>query len=74
MGGSRAQGARPRPKRSQFVLSYKRLEMGKFKAPFDEHGELSVTTLESAELGLILEGIELAGAKRRARWEPRRAA
>jgi transposase len=60
--------------RSGFAMWTKRLEKGKFKAPFDEHGELSVTTLESAELGLILEGIELAGAKRRVRWEPRRAA
>ena len=60
--------------RTGFAMWTKRLEKGRFKAPVDEHGTLSVTTLESAELGLILEGIELAGAKRRARWEPRHAA
>ena len=26
--------------------------------------------MEAAELGLILEGIDLAGARRRARWTP----
>jgi len=54
------------------VLSYKRLEKGRFHAPFDAEGRFSVTGVESAELGLILEGIELAGARRRARWQPRR--
>lgn len=42
--------------------------------PESEDGMLSVSAMEAAELALILEGIELAGARRRPRWEPRRAA
>ena len=51
----------------------KRLEKGRFHAPFRE-GALSVTALESAELGLILEGLDLLGARRRPRWQPHSAA
>ena len=35
---------------------------------------LPVWELESAELALILEGIDLCGSRRRTRWMPRRAA
>lgn len=59
--------------RSGFAMWTKRLEKGRFHAPFAE-GALSVTALESAELGLILEGLELAGARRRPRWQPRQSA
>jgi transposase len=58
--------------RNGFAMWTKRLEKGRFHAPFDAAGKFSVTALESAELGLILEGIELTGARRRRRWEPRR--
>jgi len=58
--------------RSGFAMWTKRLELGRFYAPFDAEGRLTVKGLEAAELGLILEGIELAGARRRPRWEPRR--
>jgi transposase len=52
-------------------VSYKRLERGRFHAPLDREGRLTVKGLEAAELGLILEGLDLAGARRRPRWEPR---
>ena len=59
--------------RSGFAMWTKRVEKGRFHAPFVE-GALSVAGLEHAELTLILEGIDLAGARRRPRWEPRRSA
>lgn len=53
--------------RSGLCLWYKRIERGWFRFPQrDEAYEL-----EAAELALILEGIELAGAKRRPRFTPR---
>jgi transposase len=59
--------------RSGFAMWTKRLEKGRFHAPFAE-GAPSVAALESAELGLILEGLELAGARRRPRWGSRQSA
>lgn len=58
--------------RTGFWLLYKRLEKGRFHlprtAPEQRHVEL-----EATELALLLEGIDLAGARRRPRWEPMRA-
>jgi transposase len=59
--------------RNGFAMWTKRLEKGQFRAPFDLEGRVSVKSLEAAELGLVLEGIDLAGARRRPRWEPRKA-
>ena len=56
--------------RSGFAMWTKRLERGRFHAPFSEDGRLSVSALEAAELALILEGIDLKNAKRRSRWTP----
>ena len=56
--------------RSGFVLWYKRLEKGVFRFPSAEAGSVEV---EAAELMLLLEGIELAGSRRRERWVPARA-
>jgi transposase len=53
--------------RSGFCLWYKRLEQGAFRVP----GHSSDTTrlqVSIAELSLILEGIDLAGARRRKRY------
>jgi transposase len=61
MGGSRAQGACPRPKRLQFVLSYKRLERGRFAALWREDG--SVVHLTASELALFIEGCDLVGRR-----------
>ena len=51
--------------RSGFCLWYKRLERGVFRFPSRATGVLE---LEAAELMLLLEGIELEGAKRRPRY------
>ena len=59
--------------RNGFALWTKRLEKGRFHPTFGRDGKLEATAIEAAELGLILEGIELAGARRRARWEPGKA-
>lgn len=58
--------------RNGFAMWTKRLERGRFHAPV-EGGPLSLKAIEAAELGLILEGLDLAGAHRRPRWEPGRA-
>ncbi|KYF70851.1 hypothetical protein BE15_30565 [Sorangium cellulosum] len=58
----------------QFVVRYKRLERGRFHPTFSVDGRLSASVIEAAELALILEGIDLAGAQRRPRWEPGKAA
>lgn len=56
--------------RTGFCLWYKRLERGFFHFP--ENGATSVE-VEAPELALLLEGIDLAGARRRKRFVPRRA-
>jgi transposase len=56
--------------RNGFAMWSKRLERGRFRPSFTADGKLTGQAIESAELGLILEGIDLAGARRRARWEP----
>jgi len=60
--------------RSGLCLYYKRLEKGTFRLSAFEDPQSSRAEIESAELALILEGIELADAKRRARFIPRRTA
>ncbi len=59
--------------RDGYVLITKRLERGTFRLPWPaERGRI---VLEAAELLLVLEGIELRGARRRPRWSsPSRAA
>ena len=59
--------------RNGFAMWTKRLEHRRFRLTFVEGDDLDVTSIEAAELGLILEGIELAGARRRPRWTPRTA-
>ena len=51
--------------RTGFVLWYKRLERGTFRLPREGSGKVEVS---GPELALLLEGIELAGAKRRVRY------
>jgi transposase len=58
--------------RSGFCMVSKRLERGTFRVPWED-AEVAARThveVEAAELALILEGIELRGAKRRPRWTP----
>jgi transposase len=56
--------------RNGFALFGKRLEKGRFRLPWDCERAGTTVEMEAAELGLILEGIDLAGARRRKRWEP----
>jgi len=55
--------------RDGYVLLTKRLEKGTYRLPWS--AEQGRVILEAAELLLVLEGIELRGARRRARWSPR---
>jgi transposase len=57
--------------RDGFAMWTKRLERGRFKASFSEDGRLTAETVEAAELGLIIQGLDLRGARRRPRWQPR---
>ncbi|MEW6253609.1 MAG: hypothetical protein AB1716_23435 [Planctomycetota bacterium] len=55
-------------------MSYKRLEQGVFRLTAFERPGRARAELEAAELALILEGIDLAHARRRPRWQPQRMA
>lgn len=50
-----------------YALFYKRLERGRFRVPEPREGE-AVLSMRAAELALILEGIDLRGAKHRRVW------
>jgi transposase len=54
--------------RDGYVLVTKRLEKGTYRLPW--RAEQGHVVIEAAELLLVLEGIELRGAPRRARWSP----
>jgi transposase len=56
--------------RDGYVLVTKRLEKGCYRLPWPADRRRVV--IEAAELLLVLEGIELRGAARRARWSPSR--
>ena len=56
--------------RNGIAMWSKRLERGRFRPAFAADGRLIATAVEAAELALVLEGIDLAGARRRPRWEP----
>ena len=53
--------------RSGYALYRKRLERGRFRLPAEWSER--VVGVEAAELLLVLEGIDLSRAKRRARWQ-----
>lgn len=56
--------------RGGFWLLYRRLEKGCFHLPRKPaEGEQHIE-VEATELALLLEGIDLRGARRRPRWEP----
>jgi transposase len=56
--------------RNGFAMWSKRLQRGRFRPSFSADGKLGSCAIEAAELMLIVEGIELQGARRRPRWEP----
>lgn len=57
--------------RNGYAMWTKRLERGRFRPPFESDGRMSARSIESAQLALIVEGIDLAGARHRPRWQPR---
>lgn len=58
--------------RNGFAMWTKRLESGRF-GPTTVGGDgcLSARAIDPGDLALLIEGIDLAGARRRPRWEPR---
>ena len=58
--------------RTGFVVMRKRLEAGTFRLARNAEGNMSHVEIDAAELGLMLEGIDLGTVKRRKRfkWEP----
>lgn len=57
--------------RNGYAMWTKRLERGKFRPSFESEGRMSARAIEAAQLALIVEGIDLAGARHRPRWQPR---
>ncbi len=60
--------------RNGWLLIYKRLERGVFRMPHGPFAGARHVEIEAAELALMLEGIDLRGARRRPRWTPPSAA
>jgi transposase len=54
--------------RTGYLLLYKRLERGTFELPTVPKPGARHVEVDSAELGLMLEGLDLRGARRRKRW------
>ena len=57
--------------RTGFVVLAKRLSRGTFQLPVDVAEGVAVLELEAAQLGLMLEGLDLRGARQRRRWKPK---
>jgi transposase len=54
--------------RTGYLLLYKRLERGTFALPTQPAAGHRHVEVDAGELGLMLEGLDLRGARRRARW------
>jgi transposase len=54
--------------RTGYVLLYKRLEKGTFEIPSEPQLGQRHVEVDSGELGLMLEGLDLRRARRRPRW------
>ena len=54
--------------RTGYVLLYKRLERGTFRIPSQPRAGQRHVELDAGELGLMLEGLDLRGARRQRRW------
>jgi transposase len=55
---------------SGYLLIYKRLERGRFHIPRVPRPGARHVEMEATELTLMMEGIDLRGARRRERWIP----
>lgn len=58
--------------RSGYLVLYKRLEVGCFRLPMAPRPGWRHIEIEATELALMMEGIDLRGAKRRKRWVPQK--
>jgi transposase len=56
--------------RGGFVLRHKRLERGRFRMPAIDEGAESVE-LDSGQLGMLLDGVDLSRVRRQRVWELR---
>lgn len=56
--------------RGGFTILYKRLEKGTFHLPKQIDRDVRAVIIDSVELSLMLEGIELQQMRRRPRWNP----
>jgi transposase len=54
--------------RTGFLIVYKRLERGTYSVPFAPRVGMRHVEVDAGDLALILEGLDLRGAKRRKRW------
>jgi len=54
--------------RSGWLVVYKRLERGTFSLPMDPVPGQRHVEVDAGELGLMLEGLDLRGARRQKRW------
>ena len=55
---------------SGYLLLFKRLERGRFRLPHAALPGHRHLVMEPADLALMMEGIDLRGARRRKRWTP----
>ena len=55
-----------------YLLLYKRLERGCFHLPTSPFPGERHVLMEASDLALMMEGIDLRGARRRARWIPQK--
>lgn len=60
--------------RNGIAMWSKRLERGRFAMTGPREGDSRLDVIEAGELALVLDGIDLASARRRPRWEPRQVA
>ena len=55
-----------------FAMWTKRLERGRYHAAFATDGSFVASAIRPSDLALIVSGIDLAGARRRREWEPKK--
>lgn len=56
--------------RGGFTIVHKRLEKGRFAFPRQVIDQASCVALDAHELSMLLEGIDMSGARISRRWEP----
>jgi transposase len=72
MGASPAQGMTLQPESQHFVVSYKRLERGRFRMPRVTTDGRAVEA-DATELAMLLDGIDVRYVRRPEPWRPKKA-